>query len=180
MRELFQVWPSTLADDQVDRIIDAGLARTASDATLFSSSEVLEGIRSCTVRWMDDDWVRALLWGYVLEANERGFQVAVDGRCEMQLAEYRAESRDHYGWHHDVHWNGQAAVDRKLSVTVQLTDPQRYDGGAFEFDEVKTTADLRAKGTVLVFPSYLRHRIQPVTSGTRRALVAWFSRPRWA
>ena len=58
-------------------------------------------------------------------------------------------------------------------------DTSEYEGGDFEFDEVKTTADFRSKGTVLVFPSYLRHRVLPVTSGIRRSLVAWFVGPRW-
>ena len=81
--------------------------------------------------------------------------------------------------HHDVQWNGQSAFDRKLSVTVQLSDGDEYEGGDVEFDEVKTNADFRSKGTVLIFPSYLRHRIHPITSGTRRALVAWFFGPSW-
>jgi PKHD-type hydroxylase len=97
----------------------------------------------------------------------------------MQVTEYCGEQGGYYHWHHDVQWNGQAVSDRKLSVTVQLSGADEYEGGDFEFDEVKTNADFRSKGTVLVFPSYLRHRIHPVTSGTRCALVAWFFGPRW-
>ena len=121
----------------------------------------------------------ALLWPFVERANERAFQVALDGRCEMQMTEYSARDGDHYGWHHDVQWHGQSGVDRKLSVTVQLSDPDGYTGGELEFEELETNADFRARGTVLMFPSYLRHRIRPVTAGSRKALVAWFSGPRW-
>ncbi len=179
MRELYQVWPSALNAQQVDKITKIGLQCPMEDATLFSSTEILEGVRSCTVRWIEDQWIQSLLWPYVSQANEKGFQVAVERRSEMQLTEYTAHQGDHYDWHHDVHWNGQSAYDRKLSITVQLSDPDDYEGGDFEFDEVKTNADFRSKGTILVFPSYLRHRIHPVTSGTRRALVAWFFGPRW-
>ena len=140
----------------------------------------MQGIRDCSVRWIDDEWVHSLLWPYVEQANQRGFHVAVDSRSEMQVVEYTAEQGAHYDWHHDVHWNGQSDFDRKISITVQLSGSDEYEGGDFEFDEVKTNADFRSKGTVLVFPSYLRHRIHPVTAGTRRALVAWFSGPRWA
>jgi PKHD-type hydroxylase len=179
MRELYQVWPSGLSTEQVDRITAIALGQPVEEATLFSAAESMQGIRSCTVRWLDDDWLRDLLWSYVEQANNRGFQVALDGRAEMQFTEYTAEQGAHYDWHHDVQWNGQSAQDRKLSVTVQLSGADEYEGGDFEFDEVKTNADFRSKGTVLVFPSYLRHRIHPVTSGTRRALVAWFFGPRW-
>ena len=179
MRELYQVWPSGLTTEQVDKITAIARRQPIEDATVFSSAEAMQGIRSCTVRWLDDEWLQSLLWPYVEQANNRGFQVALDGRAEMQFTEYTAEQGAHYDWHHDVQWNGQSAQDRKLSVTVQLSGADEYEGGDFEFDEVKTNADFRSKGTVLVFPSYLRHRIHPVTSGTRRALVAWFFGPRW-
>ena len=179
MRELYQVWPSVLDDETVERILKTALAQQAQQATIFSSADDLQGIRSATVRWLGDTWIRSLLWPYVQQANERGFHVAIDGRCELQMAEYSARTADHYGWHHDVQWHGQDSVDRKISVTVQLSDPDSYKGGDIEFDELTTNADFRSKGTVLMFPSYLRHRVLPVTAGTRRALVAWFSGPRW-
>ncbi|MGB0641574.1 MAG: 2OG-Fe(II) oxygenase [Myxococcota bacterium] len=180
MRELYQVWPSSLSSEDIERITDIARRAPTEHATVFSSAETMEGIRSCAVRWLDDEWIQSLLWPYVIEANERGFQVNVDRQSEMQFTEYAAEQGAQYGWHHDVQWNGQSGLDRKISVTVQLSDADEYEGGDFEFDELKTNADFRSKGTVLVFPSYLRHRIHPVTAGTRRALVAWFFGPRWS
>jgi PKHD-type hydroxylase len=180
MRELYQVWPSALSNEQVHRITTMALRQSAEEATIFSSAEAMEGIRSCSVRWLDDEWIQSLLWPFVDKANRTGFGVTVERRSEMQVTEYTAAQGGHYGWHHDVHWNGQSDTDRKVSVTVQLSQADDYKGGDFEFDEVKTNADFRSKGTVLVFPSYLRHRVHPVTSGTRRALVAWFFGPRWA
>ncbi|MAY81988.1 MAG: 2OG-Fe(II) oxygenase [Deltaproteobacteria bacterium] len=179
MRDLYHVWPSTLTTGQVDKITEIALRQTPEKATVFSSAETMQGIRSCTVRWLEDDWIQSLLWSYVEQANHRGFNVAIDRQSEMQFTEYTAEQGGHYGWHHDVQWNGQSGLDRKLSVTVQLSGADEYEGGDFEFEELKTNADFRSKGTVLVFPSYLRHRIHPVTAGTRRALVAWFFGPRW-
>ena len=179
MRELYRVWSSRLSSEEVDRVIAIASEQPVQDATIFGSREAVQEIRSCTVRWLSDDWVKDLLWPYVEEANEKAFHVDVHNHAEMQLTEYRAEQRGHYAWHHDVHWSGPAEVARKLSVTVQLSHADDYEGGDFEFDEVQTNADFRSQGTVLVFPSYLRHRICPVTSGTRRALVAWFFGPRW-
>ena len=179
MRDLYQVWPCALSTEQVDRIIGIARFQPTEEATVFSAAEAIQSIRSCTVRWLDDEWLRSLLWSYVEQANERAFNVAVEPRSEMQLTEYAAHQFAHYDWHHDVQWNGQSGFDRKLSITVQLSDPDEYDGGDLEFDELKTNADFRSKGTVLVFPSYLRHRIKPITRGTRRALVAWFFGPNW-
>lgn len=179
MRELYQVWPSALSSDEVDRISALAPPQSMEASTVFSAADAMQDIRSCTVKWLQDDWLEALLWPYVQRANEDGFQVAVQRQAEMQVVAYTAQHGGHYGWHHDVQWNGQSGLDRKLSVTVQLSPADAYVGGDFEFDELKTNADFRAQGTVLVFPSYLRHRIHPVTQGTRRALVAWFFGPRW-
>ena len=100
--------------------------------------------------------------------------------CDIQFTEYHANKGGHYDWHIDVNWNGNEARDRKLSVTVQLSDTSEYEGGGFEFIECQTPdASSRLKGTVLVFPSYLQHRVLPITSGTRKSLVAWFEGPRW-
>ena len=179
MRELYQVWPSSLSPQQVDQVTEIALGQPREEATVFSSAEGMRGLRSCTVRWLDDPWLHTLLWPYVEQANNSGFDFALDRRAEMQFTEYTAEQGDHYGWHHDVQWGGQSGTDRKISITVQLSGADDYEGGDFEFDELKTNADFRSKGTVLVFPSYLRHRIHPITLGTRRALVAWFFGPRW-
>ena len=72
--------------------------------------------------------------------------------------------------------------DRKLSVTIQLSDSNDYEGGDFVFDQEYQSPDpkaLRKKGTILVFPSPIRHAVKPVTKGTRKSLVAWVEGPKW-
>ena len=179
MRELFQIWPASLTDKRINDIIEAAHRQPEQDATIFASPEIVSKTRVSAIRWLSEQWLQDLLWQYVSKANVDVFNIEVGNKAEMQFTEYNSKQRGHYDWHHDVHWNGQADTDRKLSVTIQLSDTSEYEGGDFEFDEVKTTADFRSKGTVLVFPSYLRHRVLPLTSGTRRSLVAWFFGPRW-
>ena len=76
-------------------------------------------------------------------------------------------------------WNG---LMRKLSVTVSLSDPLDYEGGNLEFaidgDEpgknlFQTCREIFTKGSIVVFPSYVWHRITPVTKGRRLSLVQW-------
>ena len=179
MRELYQVWPSSLNDDQIQNIIDASLVEPEIDAKTFSSKDVLSDVRVSSIRWISSPEIKDVLWSYVRRANYDAFNIDVDNNCEMQYTEYHSAAGGHYDWHQDVHWYGQADSDRKLSVTVQLSDADNYLGGNFEFDELKTNADFRSKGTVLVFPSYIRHRVLPVSKGVRQSLVAWFKGPRW-
>ena len=73
--------------------------------------------------------------------------------------------------------------DRKLSMTIQLSDSHEYEGGDFKFRDditnLPTKEQLRKKGTVLIFPSFLYHSVQPVTKGIRKSLVTWIEGPAW-
>lgn len=179
MRNLYHLYPSALDSRQIDAITAAAAARPVQQGQIFSGAEDMQSIRISSIRWMTESWIEDLLWDYVTDANQQSFGVAVENKAEMQFTTYDADRGGHYDWHHDVQWNAQSDHDRKLSVTVQLSDPSDYDGGIFEFDDVKTNADFAASGSILIFPSHLRHRVLPVTSGVRHSLVAWFSGPRW-
>ena len=61
---------------------------------------------------------------------------------------------------------------RKLSMTIVLNND--YEGGEFQFFNYKDQLIKEKKGTVIVFPSYMVHRVRPVTKGTRYSLVVWF------
>ena len=69
--------------------------------------------------------------------------------------------------------------DRKLSVVIQLSDPTTYQGGDFQFQDVETPVNFRTQGSILVFPSYLPHRVTEITDGVRYSLVDWLEGPRW-
>ena len=96
----------------------------------------------------------------------------------MQITKYKKNG--HYEFHQDG--NGFTSFDtpenkilhgktRKLSMTIVLNED--YEGGEFEFFDDKNL--IREKiGTVIVFPSYMVHKVRPVTKGTRYSLVAWF------
>ena len=74
---------------------------------------------------------------------------------------------------------------RKLSVSVQLSEPDSYEGGEFEQmyisqttdgiieKKVDTLTEVSSRGSILVFPGFVWHRVLPVTKGTRRSLVGW-------
>ena len=94
-------------------------------------------------------------------------------REQIQYTEYHAEDKGKYDWHLDI-GSGWSSL-RKISVTINLSDPKDYDGGVLEFNMGgKTiTQGSKAKGAITIFPSYLLHRVSPVTRGTRKSLVLW-------
>ena len=75
---------------------------------------------------------------------------------------------------------------RKLSMTCQLTDGSEYSGGELEFDfrnsephqrqddkHLRKATEILPKGSIIVFPSFLWHRVKPITRGVRYSLVLW-------
>jgi hypothetical protein len=94
-----------------------------------------------------------------------------------QYVEYRP-GWGHFDWHNDYS-HGLPSAPRKLTVIVQLSQPEDYDGGTLQCFGASSVEDLpRELGTVIAFPSFLYHRVTPVTRGLRRALVAWIGGPR--
>tara|TARA_R100001126_G_scaffold89373_1_gene58332 strand:+ start:89 stop:709 length:621 start_codon:yes stop_codon:yes gene_type:complete len=135
-------------------------------------------IRSSKVKWLPkSEEFRGLYERIAQEImihNNQHFKFDLDCiREQIQYTEYHAEDKGQYDWHMDL-GAGWASL-RKLSVTINLSDPKDYDGGVLEFNlGGKTiTQGSKAKGAITVFPSYLLHRVSPVTRGTRKSLVLW-------
>ena len=137
--------------------------------------------RSSRVGWIPKEdsyhWIYAKLGALVNEANEALWQFDLFGMAEpVQLTEYHAGEHGHYDWHTDV-GAGRTSL-RKLSITIQVSDGSDYQGGGLQFmSRRKPQTGSKAAGTAYVFPSYLLHRVSPVTEGVRRSIVVWVSGP---
>lgn len=114
-----------------------------------------------------DHPVAEQIYRTMLEVNERFYRFDVSGHEQLQLAEYR--SGDEYDWHLD--FGPKEAAKRKLSASIQLSKPNIYDGGDLQFWGGKPVT--REQGALIIFPSYILHRVTLVTRGVRHSLVAW-------
>lgn len=185
MNNVWEVWPSALTAAECDAIVkraelyDAQSATVGFDETKRSD----ESYRSSTIRWLDTareaDIVQRLMH-FVQASNRTNFGADIVAPYELQYTEYHGSSGGRYDWHQDVWLESSRPFDRKLSVVVQLSDPADYQGGAFEFFCVSHPGPTFApRGSMLIFPSFLQHRVLPVTAGLRRSLVTWVEGPRW-
>lgn len=121
-------------------------------------------------------WLFDLLSDVAGEAMDRfGLELTEITRAP-QYVEYRP-GWGHFAWHNDYS-HEHANVPRKVTVIVQLSRPEEYEGGRLQVFGVDVDELPRERGTVLVFPSFLYHRVTEVTQGVRRALVAWIAGPR--
>jgi predicted 2-oxoglutarate/Fe(II)-dependent dioxygenase YbiX len=158
------------------------LERVAADATDAAGvGGDHPAARRSKVRWLGFDpknaWAYQRLGEAVASINAEHYHFELTGIGEqIQLARYEADERGHYDWHQDY---GVAEVSRKLSVTVQLADPNLYDGGDLQImtNSRAATEPGRERGLVIVFPAYQLHRVTPVERGARHSLVAWVSGP---
>ena len=108
---------------------------------------------------------------FVREANKQCFGFELTGFGEdAQVSTYHPG--DHYDWHVDV---GRQQPWRKVSVSIQLSADDAYSGGDLELQYGRVPKKMpREQGTVVVFPSFLLHRITPVTSGTRQSWLCGY------
>ena len=91
---------------------------------------------------------------------------------EMQLSKYLAEDGGHYDWHIDG-TEPEDGMQRKLSISILLNDPLEFEGGELQIKGVDSKNILTKRGSIVVFPSYLEHRVTPVTWGVRYSAVTW-------
>ena len=153
----------------------------------------LQKKRDSNIVWMNDRWIYKEIQPYVKMANQNaGWNFNWDWSQSCQFTIYK--KGQYYDWHCDG-WdkpyqrkkgdpdNGKV---RKLSMTCQLTDGSEYTGGELEFDfrnydphlrdeskHIRQVKEILPKGSIVVFPSHLWHRVKPVTRGTRYSLVVW-------
>jgi PKHD-type hydroxylase len=136
--------------------------------------------RRTKVRWLtieEHRWVYDVIWEQANQANRLfGFEL-VPFHDTIQLARYDAEDQGFFRWHADTI---PADMSRKISIVVPLCDSTEYEGGALEFNENGAIrCPPQRAGAPIMFPSWLLHRVTPVTRGRRYSLVAWIRGPAW-
>jgi PKHD-type hydroxylase len=161
------------SSEEVDKILDLSKNYEFEQATTISGDP--KSIRNSTIKWMnpseETSWVYDRLMGCVKEANNVWQFNLYSILDDIQYTEYRGGG-GHYNWHIDI---GPGAIShRKVSVVVQLSDSSEYTGGILEVSTGSNSLKVsNKKGTVILFPSFLQHRVTPVASGLRKSLVLW-------
>jgi len=176
------VWEGAFSIAEVDRIIAIGDGLAREPAQLVFGEDPMGRKRITDVSWLERNgqthWLFSRLEQVVQQLNGQYYKYDIykDLRERLQYTVYESSQGGHYNWHVD---HGALGVDpRKLSISVQLSDPSAYQGCDLElnFGDDSVPAP-RARGTVIVFSSYVLHRVTPIIAGVRKSLVAWVSGP---
>lgn len=119
-------------------------------------------------------WIFGKLTNVILDINSKFFNFDITAFSEgLQFTEYESPGGK-YDMHVDTMRGGST---RKLSITVQLSDMNDYEGGDFVINVGNEIMIPKKQGMAVVFPSYMLHGVKPVTKGTRYSLVAWIDGP---
>jgi PKHD-type hydroxylase len=168
-----------LTDEECDSIIGLAQPMTAARSQLNWGNDK-EFNRDTDIYWLSASAATYDLFTkvaeYVAEMNETKFNFELFGYLRpMQLGRYGVGQG--YDWHQDL---GKFAPSRrKLSIGIQLSSGDDYAGGAFEFFRNGNYSAVcpRTRGTIAIFPSWMVHRVTPITSGERWSLVNWVEGP---
>ncbi|OED37154.1 hypothetical protein AB833_24730 [Chromatiales bacterium (ex Bugula neritina AB1)] len=172
----FYFYKQALSDQQIGVV--EKLSESLKDERGTAGGETNDSYRSSRIRWIhygnDSHWLYETLGTMAATANRALWNFNIAAMTEsIQFGEYHATENGHYDWHLDI---GAGSFKRKISIVVQLTDPAEYEGGDLELLFGRSPQRVeRGKGNVTVFPSYVLHRVTPVTKGIRRSLVIWVS-----
>ena len=171
-------WESAFSSTELDYLSKIALS-SREDASTHSltSTVVNKDIRRSKITWMkcdsDKEWVFERLSHVVSAVNANVYRFNLAGFGEpIQMTLYESNDSGTYGWHSDF----GSQISRKLSLVMQLSDPSEYEGGNLEILIGNKPVTLRKqRGLIALFPSYVTHRVTPVTSGFRTSLVSWVS-----
>lgn len=179
--EPFAWWEGAFTEEQLDWLQEKAkeatqVGQVGGGGNGTSNSEV----RRSELHWLNKDeesfWVFDSLSHVVsrLNADHFGFDLTGFGEA-LQLTNYHEDRQGMYAWHQDF---GSAGPSRKLSMVLQLSDPNDYEGGELQILKGKKPISIEKKrGLITVFPAWTLHQVTPVIKGTRQTLVAWISGP---
>lgn len=174
-------WEQGFSEDDVARVRQYGDSLMWEKAVVGAGS-LNEQLRKTQVAWInlnqDTGWLYDKLGFIARSLNGQFFGFDLFGFHEdLQYTVYDGDGAC-YGWHRDKGETTQSP--RKLSLVLQLSSPDEYDGGDLQLFLGNEPITLKKeKGLVYAFPSYVMHQVTPVTKGVRRSLVVWLVGPRF-
>ena len=178
----FTTWENSFTDEELDKIIEycSGLP---SEPALLDQGKKDDDYRRSDVAWLqhnnETSWIFDRIGFIARQLNGQFYRFDLYGFCEhMQFTIYDESNEGCYDWHTDS--GGANFTPRKLSLVLQLTDPEEYEGGELQILASKNVESVtKQRGLVAAFPSYVLHRVTPVTKGNRKTLVVWVGGPQF-
>jgi PKHD-type hydroxylase len=169
-------WRGGFNVKEIENIIQLG-EQIGLNRAVVNDEQNAPHVRESYVSWIkvseESKWIYEKLSDIVVKLNNDYFGFKLWGFGEdLQYTVYdSSRGPEHYDWHVDA--GGKNSKARRLSITMQLSHPHEYEGGELWIWNMSQEVMQKEQGLIFAFPSYMLHRVTPVTKGIRRSLVAW-------
>lgn len=182
-------WEGAFTEEELIKIENYCSQDELKPATTVGDGENCEYVRKSKLNFYKKNELNSWIFdkfNYVIESlNNQFYDFDLYGYNFFQYTVYNSENEGKYDWHMDTILNtsneGLEKSTRKLSLVMLLSEPGRdFTGGEFQItmgSNVKTI-DMH-KGKIIVFPSFMIHRVIPVLTGIRKSIVIWVEGPKF-
>ena len=185
MKSLFTVINDVIDPNLCDHVLnkykDSPLLQNAS---VGLNEQEKSDVRRSSICWVDDSDILSTTnnIGHQVNSLEFGFDLYSVYSNKVQFTKYDSSYLGKYDWHMDSKYSNSENLisQRKMSFIIQLSSREEYDGGEilFKIDSKEySNADFYKKGAIIAFPSFVLHKVNEVTNGTRHSLVCWMQGP---
>jgi len=188
--EPWAYWDGAFTDEELQAIIEYCDAQGVQQSTIMESSDPIEVEKhrisqiAFHNRTPETAWIFDRLNFIIQSINEMYYGYELNGYATFQYTTYDSTREGRYDWHMDMALGdskGNLDIEpRKLSLTMMLNDD--YEGGEFQINDGKENDPItvpKVKGRAVLFPSFLIHRVAPVTKGRRLSIVVWVLGPKF-
>lgn len=178
-----------LPNSFIDQVVKRGLNSQDTEATLFGD-KINKQMRDTRITWLNDTWIYDWILPYVYEQNEKwDWNFSLSYPEDIQFTKYK--ENQFYNWHQDIEHKSNSSINdqRKISVVIPLSNSDEYEGGDLEFcdplaspmkkENIIKDDSFRKKGNIIIFPSFVYHRVTKVTKGQRLSMVIWIRGEKW-
>ena len=177
-------WESCADRDIIDQFIEVGESLPEEDASIGNkNSRTMDSkIRISKVSWIHNNEQSKSLFDFIQDKVDRinywHFGFALTGMESLQYTRYPLNG--HYNFHNDITINRERNC-RKLSIVLSLSDKTDYEGGEFQLmpNGINPTTFKFGLGDLIAFPSWVPHKVEPVTDGKRITVVGWVCGPKF-
>jgi PKHD-type hydroxylase len=176
-------WENFLTEEDINKILNLPEWNNLKEGQI-GNEMVNTSIRDSKINWLSLNQETLEIYQKISNTisfvNSRFFNFDLSGLYEqIQLGLYDSKDKGHYDWHVDCGYEDYTNVPRKLSMALLLNSTEDFEGGEFQVkvdSDVSKNLELK-KGRAWFFPSWVLHRVAPVTKGVRKSLVVWAGGP---
>jgi PKHD-type hydroxylase len=175
----YWLWEGALSKEFCNSILAEVNWATSEQAGIYETKPVVDlEKRRTDIIWQDFmQPLGCIARAYIDIANHNaGWGYAITSQENTQIGRYKSADEGHYDWHMDA-FPPEDGIQRKLSISILLSDPSEFEGGELQFKGIEDRKILTKQGSIVVFPSFIEHKVTPVTKGVRYSAVTWASGP---